>query len=450
MNLPEKYLEKAKLMLKDGFEDYIKSFSQPPLKGMRINTLKCDINTLKSNFNFLQNPSKFCENLYVLPTDTPKLGNHPFHHAGAFYLTEPSASAAVTALKVSPNDMVLDLCAAPGGKTVQIAANLSDNGLLVSNEYVTSRTSALVSNVERCGIKNCIVTSSHPDLLCERFENFFDKILVDAPCSGEGMMRKEAAAIENWSQENVNECHIRQLKILNSADKALKCGGYLLYSTCTFSYEENEQTIAKFLEEHTNYVLCEIPKFGQDGYKEFAPNTENIEFTQHIFPSHGGEGHFVALLKKIDGEDKATINTFETDDKNKQIKIFKEFFAQIFTDELKGEIISVGDRIYITPKIFDLKGINVIRSGVFAGQFQKNRFVPSHALFAASYNAKQYINFKPDDILLEKFLHGEEIPCDEAFSGFVAVKVCNIPLSFGKASGGRLKNHYPKGLRKLN
>lgn len=449
MNLPEEFCKRIVEILGVDSQNYFAALESPHFRGLRVNTLKADIETLKKYFPFLNEPSPFCSKSFYIPSEIEKLGNSPFHHAGAFYLQEPSASSAVTALAPKENDRVLDLCAAPGGKTTQIAAELGGTGLIWANEFVSSRTAPLVSNIERMGITNAVVSSSRPDVLCDKLQGFFDKVLVDAPCSGEGMIRKESAALENWSVENINACATRQLKILESAKKALRPGGMLCYSTCTFEWQENEMVIAEFLKENPQFSLQKIEKqFGIPGIEKFAPETENIEYCRRIFPQHGGEGHFVALMKLEGDEPRISVDINHT--KTTETKIFDAFLAENFDNKIDGTIVNYGDRVYITPNASLIKDAGIIRAGLYCGQVTKGRFEPSHALFAAAgFKPKRAIDLQPDDKRLNKFLHGEQIDCDETLKGYTAVKVCSIPLGFGKASGGVLKNHYPKGLRLL-
>lgn len=453
MVLPIEFEERMKKILEQKYDLFIEEFNKSPYKAMRINTLKCSVNYLKEKFSFLNKPTKFSENSYYIPTSVQKLGNHPLHHCGAFYMQEPSASSVIEAIGIDEGDYVLDLCASPGGKSTQAAAKLNGKGLLVSNEYVYSRISQLVSNIERMGITNAVVTSARPDVLCSQFVEFFDKVIVDAPCSGEGMFRKESVAIENWSVENVTSCSQRQMKILESAAKCVKFGGKIVYSTCTYSYEENEYVINEFLKNNTEFSLCE-PKilFGEDAKSKFAPDTKNINFARRIFNFNGGEGHFVAVMKKNgvsnteNTEEKLTKN-----DKNCQnLKIFNDFFLENFVGDAPKSIQIIDDKVYIIPCCFDLKNVQIIRNGVFAGVCKNGRFVPEHALFNnVLFKAKQTINLSLEDLRVAKFLHGDVVDCDVNLKGYVQVLIDGMPLGFGKASGGVLKNHYPKGLRTL-
>ena len=251
------FLLRMKSLLGDEFDEFLKFYNSDDfIKGLRVNTLKCSPEKLCSLLDFELKKTPFCDEGFYIPSDVKSIGNNPLHHAGAFYVQEPSATSAVTMLDVREGDYVLDLCAAPGGKSTQIGAKLNGTGLLWSNEIVRSRANILLSNIERMGISNAVVSNCRPDELCKRLENRFDRILVDAPCSGEGMFRKNDAERE-WSIEHVKSCAARQLLILNSAKDALKNGGYMVYSTCTFSKEENEGVISRFLTENPDFELVD-------------------------------------------------------------------------------------------------------------------------------------------------------------------------------------------------
>lgn len=452
MSLPEKFVERMKLILKEKYSLYEKAFQNDAFRALRVNTLKCDANDLKSVFG-LNEPTAFCEDSYYLPEAVQKPGNHPLHHAGAFYMQEPSATSVVEAIGIEEGDLVLDLCASPGGKSTQAAAKLNGKGLILSNEFVSSRVQPLVSNIERMGIANAIVTSARPDSLCPQLSGLFDKVIVDAPCSGEGMFRKEAAALQNWSVENILACAERQKKILDCAAECVKSGGRLVYSTCTYAFEENEGVIGYFLKKHPDFHLVK-PKidFGEDAVKEFAPEVENIEFARRIFNFNGGEGHFVAVMQR-DGDSSPTAvsQTNRRDKKQDAIyKAFAEFYKENFQGNVPENVVIGGEKVYITPVSFDLKGVQVVRSGIFVGTVRNNRFIPEHALFNnVEHIAKNALNLSLCDERVVKFLHGEEIPCDSTLKGYTQVKICGVPCGFGKASNGTLKNHYPKGLRIL-
>ena len=276
-------------MLGGEYEAFRAEYEKPHRRGVRLNTLKCDAETLARTLPFPLAPTPFSPLSYYAP-EAVRMASLPLYHAGAFYSQEPSASSAVTLLDPQPGEKVLDLCAAPGGKSTQIAALTGDRGLLWSNEVVRSRASALASNLERMGVKNAVVSSVYPEVLAEKLEGYFDRVLVDAPCSGEGMFRRDPQAIAEWSPAHVEACAARQLAILGSAPRCVREGGVLVYSTCTFSEEENEGVVRAFLRENPGFVL-EKPDvaFGRPAYGVDAVR---------IFPMDGGEGHFAARFRR--------------------------------------------------------------------------------------------------------------------------------------------------------
>ena len=436
------FLFRMKSLLGDEFENFLKFYESDNFKGLRVNTLKCSVDKLKSLLDFELNKTPFCDEGFYIPKDVMSLGNNPLHHAGAFYIQEPSATSAVTMLDVQEGDYVLDLCAAPGGKSTQIGAKLGGTGLLWSNEIVKNRANILLSNIERMGIYNAVVSNCHPDVLCDRLENVFDKVLVDAPCSGEGMFRKNDGAESEWSVEHVKSCAQRQLLILNSAKKALKNGGVLVYSTCTFSQEENEGVINEFLAENPDFVL-------EDSGVTFGRPT--LDYARRIFPMDGGEGHFAARLRKI-GESYSN-NPKKSNNKKISTEVL-DFYDSIFKDRPFGENIEViKNKIIVLPQNynFDVKGLNILRAGVVLGEIVKNRIEPHHSAFVAAKKEQciSSVDFDVNSDEIKKFIHGEEIAVPANIKGYTAVCVNSITVGFGKASNGRLKNKYPKGLRIL-
>lgn len=444
-NLPIQFLNQMQELLSDeDYNQFLADSQKDPYRGIRVNTLKSSADNVLKHLPFAGDKTPFCDKGYYIPFDTKSIGDEPFHHAGAFYVQEPSATSAVTVLNVQKGERVLDLCAAPGGKSTQIAAELDGTGLLWSNEYVKSRANVLLSNIERMGISNAIVSNCHPDTLCSALEGFFDKVLVDAPCSGEGMFRKDDTAIEEWSLEHSMSCGERQLSILDSAALAVKSGGTLVYSTCTFSAYENEKVIERFLDKHKDFELADSGvNFGRKALGKAV----------RILPNDGGEGHFAAKLVKC-GElyenASSPTNTVKFSERESALKLYDE----IFTERVFGEHFQkIGDKLILLPNtnLPQFNGLGVIRAGILFGEIKKNRIEPCHALFMAAKKEflKSYINLSYDDIQLEKFYHGEEIDIDSGLKGFTAVLVEGISTGFGKASGGTLKNRYPKGLRKL-
>ena len=442
--LPIDFTEQMRGLLDENeYKAFLQSANEESFRGLRINTLKCTAEKVCRFLPFLTERSPFCSESYYLPQSVKSIGDSPFHHAGAFYVQEPSASAAVSILDVQPDDKVLDLCAAPGGKSTQIAAALSSTGLLWCNEIVKSRAMILLSNVERMGVSNAVVSSCHPDILCNSLYGFFDKVLVDAPCSGEGMFRKDPAAIAEWSSEHSRSCAVRQTAVLGSACKALKDGGTLVYSTCTFSAYENENVITAFLERHPEFELADCGvSFGKRALQKAV----------RILPQHGGEGHFVAKLIKKG----ALINDTEYINGNNSVfpekNIAFSLYDEIYKERIFGEVLAkTGDKILLLPKVQlpPLSGLGVIRAGLLLGEVKKNRIEPCHALFMAGRKEylNNYVDFGYDSDTIRQYLHGEEIEIGGNVKGYTAVLCEGISTGFGKASGGVLKNRYPKGLR---
>lgn len=450
MDLPKEFKNRITEMLGAESELYFENLRKPIFRGVRANLLKCTAEFVCEKLKNLR-PTPFCD--FGFYTDESGLGNHPLHHAGAFYLQEPSAMSAVTALSPQKGERVLDACASPGGKSTQIASLIGDEGLLVSNEYVFGRTSALVSNIERLGVKNAVVTSADTEVLGEKFEGFFDKVLVDAPCSGEGMIRKMPEILQDWSENNIRFCAERQLRILSSCARALRQGGRLCYSTCTLSYEENVGVVSRFLWQNPEFRLIEIEKpFGRPAEKRHPEDDANIGYARYIFNIDGGEGHFVALMEKEGGAPNARGNKTSFAQKDtRETALFKKFREENFEScdvFSNGYLQSVGERVYYSPFLPPTDKLRIVRSGLFLGTEKNGRFQPSHALYAAAGRcSSKIVSLDSDEERTARFLHGEEIPCDEALKGFAAVTIDGIPLGFGKASNGRLKNHYPKGLR---
>lgn len=445
MNLPNEFLENLKNIAKhypDG-EKFLNSFTGTAFRGIRANTLKCSAQKL-TELGFADKPTPFCKSGFYID-DEFSVGNHPLHHAGAYYSQEPSATSAVTVLDPKPHDYVLDLCAAPGGKSTQIAATLGGTGLIWSNEPVSKRAEILISNFERMGIANGVISATMPDTLCPILEGCFDKVLVDAPCSGEGMVRKEPKAIENWSRENVLSCANRQLKILNSAAVTLRAGGSLVYSTCTYSYEENEGVITEFLAKNPDFYLVNIEQdFGRQGI--------GMPEVRRIFTIDGGEGHFVALLKKHGNEPRNDINFVQGKPQKDTslIDVAYKFFKENGITLPDGTIVQKGERLYLVPNsLVAPQNVGVLRCGLLLNEPNPKRFVPSHALYMCPFvKHDSELNLTLSDPRVTAFLHGEEIDA-QGFSGYTRVLIEGIACGFGKASGGRLKNYYPKGLRTL-
>ncbi|MDO5396713.1 MAG: RsmF rRNA methyltransferase first C-terminal domain-containing protein [bacterium] len=461
MKLPYKFEERMKAMLGDEYGEFLRAFENEPVySGIRVNTLRRNAHeTVKNAFGALESIPWCADGFYA---DKSKIsGNHPLHLAGLIYFQEPSAMCAASALPIDEGDFVLDLCAAPGGKSTHVGAKLKNTGLLVANEIVRSRAEILSSNIERMGLTNTVVTNESPDRLAEKYPGFFDKIIVDAPCSGEGMFRKEPQAVTEWSLEHTLSCGERQKNILSSALQMLKPGGMLMYSTCTFAPAENEK-IAAWLAEK-GMQLIEMPELSMltPGRTEWSGTDTDMSRTRRIFPhKNKGEGHFAALFKKPEttfisvekckkkrkskGKNKKSVNNSALE---AAAGLYREFESRVMNVKLDGEPVLFGDRLYLKPKEIDIDNVKVLRCGLELGIIKKNRFEPSHALALAldKTKLKSCINFAADDERLMKYLSGEVIPC--ALNGWCAVCAEGYGIGWGKCSGGQMKNHYPKGLR---
>lgn len=427
--------------------EFDKIFDSPQYKGIRINTLKSDFNTVSKGFDFPLENSTFYKHSYYIPSDYNGIGNHPLHHAGAFYVQEPSASSVLSAVSAKEGEKVLDLCAAPGGKSTGIAAAIGKDGFLWCNEYVRKRAAALLSNIERMGITNAVVSSLSADYLCSELSEFFDAVVVDAPCSGEGMWRHNPAVEKQWSLDYVDECADIQRQILAAATNAVAPGGRLIYSTCTFNLKENEQNVAWFLQNFPEFTLCDIDvKFGTGG---LSGNDEIDKKVRRISPKEKGEGHFVALFKKSGNKVDTYCNTINENITPQNKKIVEEFLLQNFENSLDGVLVQKNDFVYLLPNgTPEVKG-DIVRAGLFVGEIRKNRLEPAHTLFNTPVlKPKRVIELDINDDRLIKFLKGEEIFVSGE-KGYTGVTVLGVPLGFGKCSGDRLTNKYPKGLRLL-
>lgn len=468
--LPD-FLNEIKPVLNGDYQKFLDSYDAPAYRGLRANIIKTTAENLAKllDFNWQQVP--FSKYGTYIPEDADSLGNSPLHHCGAFYIQEPSAMSAVSLLDPSEGDFVLDLCAAPGGKSTQIGMLLRGRGLLWSNEIVRSRASVLLSNIERMGIRNAVVSNESPERLCPRLAGCFDKVLVDAPCSGEGMFRKEPQALEQWSREHVIACAERQLNILESAKTALKPGGELVYSTCTFSPEENEGVIERFLRANPEFQVVKTTE-------SFGTMTDIGGI--RIFPFQGGEGHFaVKLLKTDEGlwdrtkkyqlsessftakEERASAKRAKGQKKKNHGNIIEtreilDFYDSVFINRPFGEnIAEINGKLIVLPPEFSrvpsVQGCGVIRAGVLLGEVKKGRIEPAHSAFMAAKkeDCVNAVDFSLHQEELIKFLKGEETEISGAAKGYTCVCCEGMTTGFGKAVNSMLKNKYPKGLRLL-
>lgn len=461
--LPETFLYKQQKLLGSEYPNFIKSYDEPATKGLRVNTLKIAVEDFIQLSPFSLQPVPWAkEGFYYSETDRP--GKHPYHAAGLYYIQEPSAMAVVEILDPKPYEKVLDIAAAPGGKATQIATKMHNKGLLIANEVHPIRAKALSENVERLGITNTIVTNEEVHNLSKRFPSYFDRILLDAPCSGEGMFRKDEDSREQWSLESVEQCSIRQKQLLELAASMLKPGGKLVYSTCTFSPEENEQVIDAFLQNHSDFRLVPIPH--EHGFQPGNPlwshsQDPRLTGTARLWPHHlKGEGHFIATLEKIAGEPslqtkKNAASQRGTKPLQEALHWFHTFSKETFTQPIefpKERYALFGTQLYLLPENApDLTQLKVLRAGLHLGEWKKNRFEPSHslALTLTANEVKSSISYPADHPDLYRYLRGEAIESKETLSGWTLLLVDQYPLAWTKAVSGVLKNHYPKGLRWL-
>ena len=427
-NLPKKFLDEMKIILGDEYSEFIKSYDDPKTTGLRVNTLKMTKDKLLSlNLCSLQEIPWTNEGFYY-DESIYRPGKNPLHEAGAYYLQEPSAMSVVPKLDVEEGEKILDMCAAPGGKSTYILSKLNNTGLLVSNEINPIRIKALGENLERFGAKNCIITNTDSRSLRKVFEGYFDKIVIDAPCSGQGMFRKDEVAISDWSYAKVLECQSIQREIIRDGYHMLKEGGILVYSTCTFAKEENEIIIEEFLEEYTNAKLIEMERLWPHKIK--------------------GEGHFVAKIEKLE-EDRCSTKDLKIKKLDKEVKDYRDFEKKFLNIKLDNRFELRGENLYLLPdELPDIKKLKVLRYGLHLGMLKKNRFEPSHALshYLKIDDVKYIENFNINEKEVLDYLRGNTINTGQS-RGWVLVCVEGVALGWGKESNGVLKNHYPKGLR---
>lgn len=456
--LPEEFTERMKQMLQSEYEDFVASYDSEKYQALRLNPLKGQTGEFFAQNPFTLTPVPWTEyGYYYTKEDRP--GKHPYHDAGVYYIQEPSAMAPAEYLAAKPGEYVLDLCAAPGGKSTQIAAQMQGEGILISNEIHPARAKILSENMERMGVKNAIVTNETPEHLSEEFPEYFDRIMVDAPCSGEGMFRKNEDAVSEWSLENVAVCAKRQDGILDCAADMLKAGGRIVYSTCTFAPDENEGTISRFLKRHPEFVIEPVQK--ADGMSEGRADwteepADGLAHTIRLFPHHlHGEGHYLAVLKKKGNFDpgfRAGARTgYEKGIEPKEYKEFTVFCEETLRNWESRTIIRFGEQLYELPKDAPaLKGLKVLRPGLHLGTFKKNRFEPSHALALAlcPENVYHTVNLSSQEKTIADYINGQTFSHD-GDKGWYLITVDGYSIGWGKSAGGTMKNHYPKGLRHI-
>lgn len=471
-DLPQSFLDSMKEILGEDYEAFLTGFDGQRQYGLRVNTLKMNLEEFERIAPFHLKKVPWISNGYFYEAeDVP--AKHPFYSAGLYYLQEPSAMTPASRLKVQPGERVLDLCAAPGGKATELGAALQGEGLLVANDINTARARALLRNLELFGISNSFVTNEPPHVLAERFPEFFHKIMVDAPCSGEGMFRKNPAVVDSWQEKGPEYFSKLQREIIVQAADMLLPGGMMFYSTCTFSPLENEKTITHLLKERPDMEV--IPMEDYEGFAEGLTSyrgevfDESCKLCRRIWPHKmSGEGHFMALLHKKSGTQQQVQQTVSQSSiwwekckgLNKEQKAAAEDFFSHVNIAYDGKRIDVrGDNLYYLPAPkYDGRGLHFLRNGLFMGEFKKKRFEPSQP-FALALHAQdfdQVLDFPADDERLSRYLRGETLDVSDLIAGekkrkgWQLVMVAGHPLGFGKLVNNNLKNKYPAGWRKNN
>lgn len=457
MVLPAAFEEKMKSLLGEDYDNYIACYEDKRWYGLRVNTKKISVEEFQKISPWKLTPIPWIENGFYYDGDIDSPAKHPYYFAGLYYLQEPSAMTPANRLPIEPGDKVLDVCAAPGGKATELGARLCGEGVLVANDISSSRAKGLLKNIELFGIGNVLVLSEEPGKLEEYFPEYFDKILIDAPCSGEGMFRKEKKMVKAWEEHGPEFFAKIQRGIVVQAAHMLKPGGMMLYSTCTFDSLENEKTIEYLLEQFPEFHICDIGPY--EGFAEGMPEvTESknadLSKTVRIWPQRmHGEGHYVALLQK--GEESAPkVQLKKKGNASKPAEELLDFFKSVSWDMDWSRLDIHGERVYYMPEdLPNVKGIRFLRTGLLLGELKKKRFEPSQA-FAMCLKQEEYmytISLDIEDDRVIKYLKGETIDVDDLVGakdkGWYLICVDKYPLGWGKLAGGSVKNKYLPGWR---
>ncbi len=456
MELPKLFEDNMIELLGAEYETYKACLDKPMHHGIRINTMKISVEEFLKINPFHLKPVPWCSNGFYYDEQLDKPSKHPYYYAGLYYIQEPSAMTPASVIPIEKGDRVLDICAAPGGKSTELAAKLDGTGVLVSNDISASRAKALLKNLEVFGATNSLIISEAPYKLAERFAGYFDKILIDAPCSGEGMFRKSNSMITAWENNGNQLFRDLQISILKEVVKMLKPGGKILYSTCTFAPLENEKSVEYLLNLDDTLKICDFDKFEgfDNGHPEWSETGNNdLKKCARLWPHRiEGEGHFVALVEK-EGEASNSLNYGSYP--IKKAKLTKEtidFFGLMNKDFDFNRIEMSQDKLYYIPDTFPaVRGLRILRCGLYLGEVKKNRFEPSQSL-AMSLKASDFsniIDLKSDDDRVNKYLKGETIEADGK-NGWALVCVDSYPLGWGKLNNGVLKNKYLPGWRLMS
>ena len=454
--ISEKFYDRMRELLGDDFDAFRASLDEAPVRAVRINSSKISVSRFLEFFDGELSPLSYAPDGFILEQDE-KIGLTPEHHSGMIYVQDPGAMATVNAIDIPEGAWVLDACSAPGGKTSQLASRIGDSGFILANEYVPKRAKIIVSNLERLGVKNAMVTSLDTAKMREMFDSVFDIVLCDAPCSGEGMLRKYDEASSEWSEENVASCAARQSEILENVIPTLKSGGYLIYSTCTYSLEENERIVCEVLKRHPELTLVPVKKEVENVTASGAliDGRDELSLTRRFYPHVSrGEGQYVAVFKKCDNS--ANMSTIlyknaSSSASKEEIRVTEQFMKTHFPTVELGKIIKHGDYVVSVTHGCPIPPYSVFMPGVTLGEVKKGIFFPHQQLISAYGNQMtNKENLLHGDARIQKYLRGEEIEAKEAHDGWCAVCYEGVALGGGKVSGGKIKNHYPKGLRNKN
>lgn len=441
--LPPEFLRQMAELLGEEFPAFLASYAEPAVSGLRVNTLKLSPAAFRKLSPFPLSPVPWCAAGFILSPEH-EAGKHPFHAAGLYYLQDPSAMVAAELLAARPGERVLDLCAAPGGKATHLAAQLQGEGLLVANEVIPARARVLNENLERWGATNAIITVETPERLAARWPGYFDRVLVDAPCSGEGMFRKSDTARQEWQPEQVAGCALRQSRILDTAAALVRPGGMLAYATCTFALEENEGVIVDFLARHPEFAPVHIPL--QLGFRQGILDAVGIRLWPHLVP---GEGHYIALLRRQGDAPPAPAPARRQQVAREAVRAFAAFCAENLRRALSVQLYAVGAALYhLPPEAPDLSGLRYMRPGWELGTLHRDRFEPAHALALGltAADAQRTLDLAPADERVRRYLQGEVLDAPGE-AGWLLVTVAGYPLGWGKRVGRQIKNHYPRALR---
>lgn len=441
MSFPKAFESRMKNLLQEEYPAFERSYDSKPHTGLKVNTKKISVEDFINRFPYALEPVPWAEDGFYYKEEDP-VTKHPYFYAGLYYIQEPSAMAPANLLKPSPGDFVLDLCAAPGGKSMQLSNFIKDEGLLVTNDLNDSRIKALLRNVERFGLKNVVVLNESPERIAKALGNTFDAILIDAPCSGEGMFNKDPKAKKAYEKFGPEVCAAMQFDILETLPMLIREKGKLIYSTCTFAEEENENQMASFLERHEDFAPASITSNSLDVMGHMA----------RIWPHrHRGEGHFMCRLDYHGDALKA--HKGHSKEVSTKVKAFEDFREKHLKGEaLEGEVTLIGDKVYLLPEIrLPLKGLKVVREGLLLGEMKKDKFVPYQTL-AMAITQDQFspsLNYRADSVDVTKYLKGETLMVDSAENGYHLICVDGYPLGFAKVDNGVFKNLYAASWRML-